>query len=186
MADFSTALKQVLRFEGGYADDPDDVGGETYQGVSRRFFPRWPGWQYLDALKGDARFPEVLSSDVRLSLALEMFYEEAFWDRFQGGAIKSQRIAELLLTAAIHLGVHRAVEFLQRALNALNRGQALYPDLLADGQCGPKTLRTLNGNVGWGWVEELLRSQVNCHYLERCLEKPSQEKFLRGWLSRMA
>lgn len=192
MADFSIALKKLLRLEGGYGDDPDDAGGETYRGVSRRFFPGWPGWHYIDALKPDPQFPFVLESDLRLSLAVEMLYEAAFWDRFQGAQIRSQRIADLLLVAAVNLGVFRAVEFLQRALNALNHSdsrlpsQTGYPDLLEDGVSGPKTLRAVNGNVGWPWVEELLRSQVNCYYLERVRENPSQEKFLRGWLNRMA
>ncbi|RYD50653.1 MAG: hypothetical protein EOP52_13405, partial [Sphingobacteriales bacterium] len=35
MADFLTAYKRTAVAEGGYANDPDDLGGETYKGIAR-------------------------------------------------------------------------------------------------------------------------------------------------------
>lgn len=190
MADFSLALKKALWFEGRYANDPDDAGGETYRGIARRFWPGWPGWQYLDALKPDPEFPQILESDIRLGLAVEMFYEGAFWDRFQGGQIASQRIANEVLEQSVHLGVTRAVEFLQRATNLLNRNQRDYPDLAEDGILGPKTLLRVNTQaVNHLWVNSLLKVLSvlqGAHYLERCRQAPAQEKYLRGWLARTA
>ena len=188
MADFQTALKKVLQFEGGYADDPDDAGGETYRGVSRRFFPRWWGWDYVDALKTDPSFPAVLASDVRLSLAVEMFYEAAFWDRFQGAQIQSQRIADEVMEQAVHLGVHRAVEFLQRGMNLLNRNQQDYSDLAEDGALGPKTLDQVNrqssSHVWVNYLLVVLNGLQFSHYAERARKSPVNEKYFRGWLSR--
>ncbi|KKK46716.1 hypothetical protein LCGC14_3162480, partial [marine sediment metagenome] len=37
MALFTEAYEITLQHEGGYSNDSDDVGGETYKGVSRRY-----------------------------------------------------------------------------------------------------------------------------------------------------
>lgn len=51
MADFKTAYKKIEAAEGGYCFDPDDAGGETYKGISRRANPNWNGWISIDAIK---------------------------------------------------------------------------------------------------------------------------------------
>jgi lysozyme family protein len=43
--------KVTKMFEGGYADDPADSGGETIFGVSRANFPNWPQWPRVDEFK---------------------------------------------------------------------------------------------------------------------------------------
>jgi hypothetical protein len=40
MTDFERALAFVLMWEGGYTNDPDDPGGETNFGISKRAYPR--------------------------------------------------------------------------------------------------------------------------------------------------
>ena len=39
MKDFDKALKFVLKWEGGYSNDPNDPGGETKYGISKRSYP---------------------------------------------------------------------------------------------------------------------------------------------------
>lgn len=51
MAEFAKAYKKLEVAEGGYVNDPDDAGGETYKGVSRKANPNWIGWIILDDLK---------------------------------------------------------------------------------------------------------------------------------------
>ena len=36
---FDHAVKEILRHEGGYVDDPVDRGGETKYGISKRSYP---------------------------------------------------------------------------------------------------------------------------------------------------
>ena len=36
MADFDEAIKVIFKHEGGYVYDPDDPGGETKYGISKR------------------------------------------------------------------------------------------------------------------------------------------------------
>ena len=39
MADFNLAIPRTLENEGGYVNDPDDPGGETNFGISKRSYP---------------------------------------------------------------------------------------------------------------------------------------------------
>ena len=48
---YKEAIKKTLKYEGGYVNDKDDRGGETYRGVSRRYHPNWSGWKIVDEYK---------------------------------------------------------------------------------------------------------------------------------------
>ena len=52
MSDFNIAYAKTGHAEGGYANNPDDSGGETVQGISRNNFPKWRGWMIVDLEKG--------------------------------------------------------------------------------------------------------------------------------------
>lgn len=51
MAEFNLALKRMLGHEGGYSNDPDDLGKETYKGISRANHKNWSGWTQIDKYK---------------------------------------------------------------------------------------------------------------------------------------
>lgn len=53
MANFDEEFKKVIVVEGGYVDDPDDIGGETYLGISRRYNPNSKMWNIIDDIKKD-------------------------------------------------------------------------------------------------------------------------------------
>jgi len=58
-------LAYTLDLEGGYSNDIDDAGGETYAGISRNNFPDWYGWTIIDDLKDEINFPKNIDSDFR-------------------------------------------------------------------------------------------------------------------------
>ena len=39
MKNFNEIIEQVLEHEGGYVNDPKDLGGETKYGITKRFYP---------------------------------------------------------------------------------------------------------------------------------------------------
>lgn len=41
MADYERALQFVLRWEGGFVDDPDDPGGRTNRGITQAVYRDW-------------------------------------------------------------------------------------------------------------------------------------------------
>ena len=62
MAQFEPAFEKTMKFEGGYANNPADRGGETYRGIARKIWPGWNGWPLVDAAKQKAGFPGNLAA----------------------------------------------------------------------------------------------------------------------------
>jgi lysozyme family protein len=184
MADLAKALPALLKHEGGYVDDPDDAGQATYRGIARRYHPSWGGWEIIDAWRR-AGSPIV---DTILYGLVERFYRIEFWDRFQGDKIQSQAVADWLLNFAVHAGVHRAVETLQRALNVLNNQGRLWPDMIRDGKLGPATLRALLAAFVAFRGDELvtvLKGLQVAYYVERMEQRAVNEKYA-GWFDRVS
>jgi lysozyme family protein len=181
MADITMALNNALIYEGGYVNDPDDPGGETCCGISRRYFPDWTGWEHLDKQpnKQHVNLPTV---------SIELFYRANFWNRFLGDQIAVQTIADELLECAINVGVHQAVKFLQTALNVLNRQGTLYQDVAVDGELGPVTLGIVNWYAGKKDISALIKTMnilQGAYYIDKMQESDIKEKFARGWLNRV-
>jgi lysozyme family protein len=87
------------------------------------------------------------------------------------------------------MGPAVATGFLQRALNALNRGATDYPDLTLDGQVGPRLLAALDAFLarrGKG-AEAVLLKAIEAlqgeRYLALAERRPANEAFLYGWLA---
>ena len=91
MAEFKLAIPIVLENEGGYVNDPDDPGGETKYGISKRSYPA------LD----------IKNLTVEQATAI---YLRDFW---QFGGIIDQRVANKLFDAYVNLK-HRAILYAQQ------------------------------------------------------------------------
>jgi len=111
--DFQTALKEVLKHEGGYIDHPHDPGGETNFGITVAV-ARENG--YL----GDMRI-------IPMS-AVEEIYKRKYWDKMQAESMPGHaRVA--LLDYAVNSGPSAATKALQRVCGVAD-----------DGVIGPKTI----------------------------------------------
>jgi lysozyme family protein len=188
MADFKNAFQKTMGHEGNYVHDPDDPGGETYKGIARRFNPGWKGWSTIDALKDSNGFPGNLNSDPELQAEVETFYKQHYWDKFWGDDIPDQGLSNELFDTGVNMGVNRAVEFLQQGLNALNRNEKNYLDIVVDGGFGPKTLEALASYLSKdqpGYLFKIMNILQGMHYLNRMKQSPTQEKYARGWLNRV-
>lgn len=184
--DFGKALIKTLKYEGGYAFD--DLGGETYRGISRRYHPDWPGWVIIDRLKDDSGKPIAPEADTTLEQSVRFFYESEYWEGIAGDNLLDQSIAEEVFDTSVFMGRGRAAEFLQRGLNALNKNRTLYVDLEVDSYIGPKTIGCLSIYLECQPPSFLL-AVVNClqgaYLFERMAKSPEQEKWVYGWLKRV-
>lgn len=188
MATFNIAYLRTYVYERGYVNDPIDPGGETYNGISRKNFPNWAGWKIVDTLKKAPNFPKSLEVDVSLQDAKKQFYKVNFWDKIQGDKISDQYLANELYDCAVNMGVDRATTFLQQALNVLNRNASLYPDITVDGDFGPGTLKAFNVYLKVDKADLLLKVLWilrGSFYVQIMQKTSSQEKYARGWLSRV-
>lgn len=185
---FAKTLKHTLQFEGGYANDPDDRGGETFRGISRRNWPAWGGWRLIDGcraggLKSRRSIDDFFAQNAEMEALVAGFYADNFWRPFEHPALPP-RVAAKLFDAAVNLGAGRAVSLWQKTLNSLGA------NLTVDGQSGPQTLAASQ--------KILARPEAEAAFLSRFAERqgdfyraiaaknPSQSKFLKGWLRRAA
>jgi lysozyme family protein len=189
MANFDESYDITLGHEGGYSNDPDDVGGETYKGVARTYYPNWAGWIIIDAAKSDPQFPNNLRGNDALDTMIRQFYKETYWNLFWGDQIPNQEVANELFDTGVNMGVGRAVKYLQKALNVLNRNQNDYADVVEDGSFGMNTLGALNQYLAIddeSFLLKIMNILQGMHYIDYMTKSPTQEKFARGWLKRVS
>ncbi len=172
MAAFDRALRRTLDWEGGYAADPDDPGGETWQGISRRYHPAWPGWALVDTGVRDV---------ARLASLVRAFYRQQYWQPLRGDEWPRQRPAEATFDGAVHGGLQTAVRRLQRALNLCGAS----PALQIDGRMGARTLAALAAVKDEAELLCAVQMLRAADLLRQAETHPEVGKYLRGWMRRV-
>lgn len=185
MANFREAFELTIGHEGNYSNDPLDPGGETYRGISRRYWPGWTGWAIIDSYSV-ANIPSE-GTNHELDLAVRTFYKDHFWNRFEGDKVPHQDIANELFDTGVNMSMSRAIEFLQEALNLCNRDQKYWKDISVDGSWGPITedtlLQALSRNQG-DLVYKLQNVLQAEFYIHKMRTDTSKERWI-GWFNRI-
>jgi len=199
MDKFKIAYKMTLGHEGGYVNDPDDRGGETYKGIARKFHPDWLGWQIIDKLKesfGIYEINKTLGNSLGLQAAVEDFYYKKFWlpanlDEFP------PVIANEIFDTGVNQGLGTAVKYLQEALNLLNNTGKHFADITVDGGLGRMTLEAFNSYLETDRFQfrtresnlkvllKIMNGLQFQKYLRIVKSNPDQEKYFYGWVKRV-
>jgi lysozyme family protein len=163
---FDRAIELVLRFEGGYVNDPADRGGATNFGITQAVYDEWR------KSRGQQTFPVADITDVEV----RVIYREKYW--LDGRCDTLPWPLQLVhFDGCVHHGVTQAVKLLQRIIGT--------PD---DGKVGPATLDAIARVIEKGRVYEaahaLLWDRLG-FYCRLVVTRPSNDKFLRGWVVRM-
>jgi len=96
---FETAVEFVLRYEGGYVNDPHDLGGETNYGISKR------------------SNPSVDIKNLTREGAKEI-YRIAYWNSSRAEVIPAYlQLAHF--DTAVNCGLHAAEEILKKSKGSL-------------------------------------------------------------------
>ena len=169
-------IDAVIDREGGFVDHPADPGGATRWGITEAV-ARQDGYTGLMRVLSRARAASI--------------YRRAYWLRpaFERVGERAPALAAELFDTGVNMGPQVATAFLQRALNALNRGASDYPDIAVDGAIGPRTLAALDGFLrrrGRGGETVLLKAVEALQgerYLSLAERRPANEAFLYGWLA---
>ena len=188
MANFNEAYNITLKHEGGYSNDSDDAGGETYKGISRRYNPSWEGWVLIDQYKQHPNFPNSAYNDSRLDKMVKDFYKDHYWDVNLLDEFNSQNIANEMFDTGVNLGVGSAAKFLQMSLNVLNKNGTKWDDMTVDSKIGTSSLKALNACLSLTGDEVLFKVMnilQGMHYVETMNKSKTQEKYAYGWLSRV-
>lgn len=102
MSLYHDLVDRVLSHEGGYVNDPNDPGGETKWGISKRSYPHL---NIKDLTRQDA-------------IAI---YQSDFWQRVQGDKLPVPFVFQAL-DAAVNHGIGNAVRWIQRAAGVADDG----------------------------------------------------------------
>lgn len=119
MARFDEEFDKVILAEGGYVNDPDDAGGETYLGISRKNNPKWVGWEVIDDIKkkyGTKGITARLKKDIALTNSAKLLYKQNYWDVLELDDIPSQNIAHELFDTCVNCGKATAIRIAQQVL----------------------------------------------------------------------
>jgi len=100
---FEKSFQEVMLSEGGYVNDPNDPGGETKYGVSKRAYPN------LDI------------KNLTLDQAREI-YKRDYWDKCSCDNLP-EGVAVMAADFAYNSGVSRAVKMLQRCCGTTETGK---------------------------------------------------------------
>lgn len=155
---FQKAVGVVLAHEGGYVNNPNDPGGETRWGISKRSYPN------LD-IKSLTR-----------EQAIEI-YRRDWWDRLRLGEIQDPDVATKVLDLSVNVGAKTGIMLLQRALAAAGKPVSV------DGVMGPQTIAAVNA-ADPRMVLAALRSEAAGHYRLLIAKNSKLAVFERGWLNR--
>lgn len=123
MASFKEAFEKVVFNEGGYVNDPDDRGGETYMGISRKAHPNSIIWKHIDKITAKYKTPKTitkyLKQDKELTKEIECIYKSDYWMKFNLDREKSQRLANQIFDSAVNRGVSATRDSLNRVKNEM-------------------------------------------------------------------
>ena len=169
-------INEIIRIEGGYVDDPSDSGGRTNFGIT---YMTARAYGYRGKMKNLSR-----------AKAYEI-YSDMYWDKLKLDDIEklSPMLAEELADTGVNMGVPRAGRYLQRSLNVLNNREALYGDLIIDGQIGNKTIKALRtyikirGEEGIRVMHRMLNGLQASFYVTLAERRVKDERFVYGWFN---
>lgn len=166
MADVNKLVPHILKFEGGFVNDPDDLGGATNKGVTFKTYKLYRNRKGLPIPSvGDLK---RLSNDEFTDILKTMF-----WDACKADIIVSQSVANAIVDWAWHSGTSTAAKEIQRVLG-----------VKADGIIGNITLSAINSQSPLPLFGKIKAARVK--YIERiCKSRPGNQKYYRGWMNRI-
>lgn len=159
MANFSSYVPTLKRWEGGFVNHPSDPGGATNAGVTLYTFRSFYGQsKTIDDLKN-------------MTDAQWRFIMKTYWDKCKADDIENQSIAEIFVDWTINSGA-----------SAIRKVQTIF-GIKVDGKVGRQTLGILNGPDKEVIFNRIKAGRIS-FYNKLAITKPEMKVFLKGWLSR--
>ena len=165
MADPKKLIPFILRWEGGFVNDPDDLGGATNKGITIGTFREYRKRKGLPS-------PTVQELKDLSENDWYKIFKTMYWDRWRGDEIKSQSVANILIDWVWASGVH-----------GIRRPQAIL-GVSVDGIVGAKTIAALNAAYPDRLFEAIKADRAK-FIDEICKARPKNEKYRKGWMNRI-
>lgn len=160
IGNFDKCLELMLKHEGNFVNHPQDPGGMTNLGVTKKVWEEWLG--------------RPVSEKEMRNLTPQMvtpLYKRKYWDAIRGDELVSG-VDYAVFDVAVNSGVGRAIKILQDCVGAT-----------VDGGFGPRTLAAVK-------VAESNPAKLINLYCDKRLDFLMSLRnfvtFSRGWINRVA
>lgn len=165
MANSSKLVPFILQWEGGFVNDPDDLGGATNMGVTIGTYEAYC------RKKGYPR-PTVERLKNLTKEEWHNIFKSLYWDRWKADSINNQAVANIIVDWVWASGVH-----------GIKRPQKLL-GVAADGLVGPKTIAAINAADPRKLFDAIKADRAK-FIDEICKARPKNEKYRKGWMNRI-
>lgn len=161
-AALTASMPFILRWEGGYVNHPNDPGGATNKGVTKRVYDDWR--------KRNGKSPR----DIRQIEDAEMhaIYEEGYWQPAKCEVLRKP-LYLVQFDTSVNMGVGRAIRMLQGAVGAN-----------VDGKFGQQTEAAAK-TKDLGQALKAYCDAREAYYRRLAEARPKMKVFLKGWLNRL-
>lgn len=153
-------LKHLFGNEGGYVNDPNDPGGETKFGISKK------------------SYPNVDIKNLTIAQAAEI-YKKDYWNP-KYGELRNIQLAFKLFDLGVNMGVKTVIKILQHTLRFYFNCNYV----IEDGIFGHMTLQECNNLKQDDLYKQFIKA-VEHHYDMLCINSPKLLKFRKGWQNRL-
>tara|TARA_R110000765_G_scaffold165913_1_gene270870 strand:+ start:160 stop:642 length:483 start_codon:yes stop_codon:yes gene_type:complete len=151
---FAEIIPEVLKREGGYVNDPTDMGGETRYGISKR------------------SYPDIDIKELTVRQATDIYLKD-YWIPSKAEKLPEDIRADYFDSVVNH-GQGNAVKILQRAVNSTGS-----PKIAVDGRIGRNTIRESRR-----LKKSRFQAFRTLFYSQIIHKNQSQEKYWYGWFKR--
>ena len=162
MAEAKKLKPFILRWEGGYSNDPVDRGGATNKGITIATFRHYYGTNAtIEQLK-------ALTDEQWMHIFLC-----GFWNPFKADNIANQSVANICVDWAWASGTGTAIRQVQSLLG-----------VTADGKVGTQTLAAINKANQRHLFAKIKSARLR--FVDAIVRRdPKQKKFINGWKKRI-
>lgn len=152
----------ILKWEGGFVDDPLDRGGATNKGITIGTFRNFYG--------KDATVEQLKNITDEQWLHI---FKCGYWDKWKADDIANQSIAEIVVDWAWASGTGTSIKQVQKILG-----------VSVDGIVGNDTLTAINTADQRDLFDRIHMKRIR--FVEDIVKRnPSQARFLKGWKNRI-
>lgn len=161
MANHKILESFVLKWEGGFVNDKDDLGGATNMGVTLATYR---------SVFGNKKTVKDLKRMTRVQWGV--IFKMYYWDKWKADDIKDQNVANILVDWLWCSGSY-GIKIPQKVLG-----------VSIDGIVGTKTIAAINARDGRELFDTIRQERKD--YIDSiCQARPQNMKFKKGWLNRI-
>ena len=173
---FDKAIEIILKHEGGYVNDPDDPGGETKFGITKRNYPTL----------------NIKSLTVE---QVKEIYRRDYWDGkcdWIPTTDIGEEFATIFFDTVVNMGFGKATLLLQQTINRFrspkaDRSSLSSTKIIEDGRLGRITQEETIRFLSDAFIDKFILERI--HKYVRIIKRPNKrranEKFLLGWVNRV-